>query len=181
MAILAKARERASLGDVDFKNFAYAWPGYGAPVPSMWRWLNEPPRVTVKLQNGARNLDEKLGAGAPFLQLQSVVFGELTGDGEAEAAVDLLYGTGGTAKWHYVWVYTRDNGSPKLLGVLQSGSRADGGLIRMAIEDHALILDFADTKRRSADCCSDGYVRVQYVWRDGQFRETGARAYGDLR
>jgi len=151
-AVLARARELVSLRGVDFKDFEYAWSGYGAPVPSTWRCLNGRRNCSRKLQNGVLSLDEKLGPGSPYLQFQSVVFGDLTGDGEAEAAVDLLYGTGGTAKWHYVWVYTRDSGSPRLLGVLQSGSRADGGLIRMVIQDRALVFDFArDGKGPVAD------------------------------
>ena len=95
--------------------------------------------------------------------------------------VDLLFRTGGTANWHYLYVYAPSNGPPKLLGILESGSRADGGLVRVAIQPRLLILDFADTRRRMADCCSEGWVRVAYRWQNMHFVEAGSRNYGDLK
>ena len=115
-----------------------------------------------------------------YVMVLSVAYGDLNGDGLDEAAVDLIFGTGGTANWHYLYVFTLANGSPELLGRLQSGSRADGGLLKVAIERNTLILDFADSKRRVADCCSEGYVRVRYRWQSGRFVEVGTRISGDL-
>jgi hypothetical protein len=58
-----------------------------------------------------------------------------------------------------------------LLARLESGSRADGGLLKVAIEQRTLILDFADTEKRAGDCCSEGYIRVKYRLKDGRFVE----------
>jgi hypothetical protein len=113
--------------------------------------------------------------------LHSVTYGDVDGDGTEDAAVDLLYGTGGTANWHYLYVYSVDHGTPELKARLQSGSRADGGLVKTAIQTGRLVLDFADTNRRQADCCSEGYVRVTYRWQGDRFVETGGREYGDLK
>ncbi len=70
---------------------------------------------------------------------------------------------------------------PTLLAILESGPRGDGGLIRTAIQDALLVLDFADPDRRVGDCCSEGYIRVHYRWRDGAFVEEGPRERGDLK
>jgi hypothetical protein len=170
-----------SIHDIDFKNLEYAWPGFPNTVASTWRWLDAPPRLPIKLQNGLRRLEETGDPSPPFLQFRSVVFGDLTGDGEDDAAADLIFSTGGTASWHYLWVFTLKDGLPKPLGILQSGSRADGGLTQVQIQQHALILDFADSNRRIADCCSEGYVRVSFAWKGRHFEEQGARTYGDLK
>jgi hypothetical protein len=71
---------------------------------------------------------EPLSGG--YVTVWSVTYGDVNGDGRDEAVVDLLYGTGGTANWHYLYAFTLANGSPTLLGTLQCGSRADGGLVK---------------------------------------------------
>jgi len=112
--------------------------------------------------------------------LVSVTYGDLDGDGREEAAVDLLYGTGGTANWHYLYVYALDGRQPKLLAVLESGSRADGGFMRVKVQKQSLILDFADSELGVGICCSEGYIRVHYLWIRGKFIEAGARQKGRL-
>lgn len=99
-------------------------------MPARWTWLTTP------------------ATGSLYLR-----------DGRDEAAVDLLYSTGGTANWHYLYVYSQAGSAPKLLGVLRS----------VAIERSLLILDFADTRKRIADCCSEGEVRVRYRWTGSRF------------
>jgi hypothetical protein len=93
------------------------------------------------------------------LTILSVTYGDLIGDGQEDAAVDALFSTGGTLNWHYVYVFTLRNGLPTLLGRLQSGTRADGGLLKVTISEGMLVLDFVATRRRIADCCSKGYAR----------------------
>lgn len=78
-------------------------------------------------------------------------------------------------------MYKLDHGVPRLLGRLESGSRADGGLVKTAIRNRLLVLDFADAERRVGDCCSEGFIRVRYRWRQGHFVETGPRERGDLK
>jgi hypothetical protein len=110
----------------------------------------------------------------------SVTYGDLDGDQSEVAAVALNYSGGGTANWDYLYVYKLEKGVPRLRGWLESGSRADGGLVGVTIQNGQLILDFADSERRIADCCSEGYIRVRYVWKERRFVETGARERGDL-
>ena len=168
------------IGEVDFKNFDYVWDLQRVAVPSTWKWLEGRPQSSVRLAGGRHDFSgaERLAGG--YVAISSVTYGDLTGVGRDEAAVDLLFGTGGTANWHYLYVFSLANGSPTILGRLRSGSRADGGLIRVAIRQRTLILDFADPNRRIGDCCSEGYVRVRYRWQNGRFVEAGVRETGDL-
>ena len=166
------------ISDVDFKNFNYAWDASLIAVPSAWKWLEGEPRSTLRVVGGRHDFSPDEPGG--YVMVWSVTYGDLNRDGRDEAAVDLIYGTGGTANWHYLYVFRLANGSPKLLARLQSGSRADGGLVKAAIKQNTLILDFADSKRRVGDCCSEGYVRVRYRWQSGRFVEVGTRVSGDL-
>ena len=168
---------------VDFKNFTYPWPSRLGGVPESWSWLVQRQNSTVRLVDGVHHFTDsgQFEPSRPYVMFSSVTYGNLTGDGRDEAAVDLVYGTGGTANWHYLYVYTIANRAPKLLGVLRSGSRADGGLVRIAIERRLLVLDFQDTDRRTADCCSEGWVRVTYRWLGTHFAETGSRGRGDFK
>ncbi|MFN7926006.1 MAG: hypothetical protein U0Q16_38265 [Bryobacteraceae bacterium] len=167
---------------VDFQNFAFPWDVPKDEVPSTWKWIG-PASSSVRLINGRHDFGEPEipRYATPYVMLRSVTYGDVDGDGTDDAAVDLLYSTGGTANWHYVYVYVFRHGKPKLAARLQSGSRSDGGLIKTAIQNGWLVLDFADTDRRTADCCSEGYVRVGYRWKGGRFVEVGEREHGDLR
>jgi hypothetical protein len=170
------------IGDVDFKNLDYPWGAPQLEVPTSWKWLAGKPKSSVRVREGRHAFsasDESLPDG--YLMISSVTYGDLNGDGRDEAVVDLLCSTGGTANWHYLYVFTLMNGSPRLLGRLRSGSRADGGLLKVGIEKNTLVLDFADTDRRIADCCSEGYIRVRYRWQAGRFIEVGSRISGDLK
>jgi hypothetical protein len=112
--------------------------------------------------------------------MDGVTYGDLDGNGTEEAAVHLNYGSGGTQNWDYLYVYKSVDGRPSLIGILISGERGYGGLVRSSIENGLLVLDFADADRRVGDCCSEGYIRVHYRWRNGTFVEIGARERGDL-
>ena len=172
-----------SIREVDFNNFSYPWDGepYRA-VPERWSWMSPFPQSKVTLTQGRKDLSppDTNELGCPYLMFRSVTHGDLDGDGRDEAAVDLLYGTGGTANWHYLYIYTFDQGSPKLLALLEIGSRADGGLSGLSIQKGFLVLDFLDKDKRMGDCCSEGYIRVHYRWKKGHFTEQGSRTYGAL-
>jgi len=185
MLVVASPRGTSSIRQIDFKNFTYPWDGGGAPA-DQWHWIDSIPSTTVHLAAGVHRFWDEVPEGldrsyAPGLWLESVTYGDLDGDGKEEAAVDLNYSGGGTANWDYLYVYKLTKNRPRLLGWLESGSRAYGGLVRVVIEQRQLVLDFQDPERRDGDCCSDGYIRVRYVWKDGRFVETGTRERGDLK
>ncbi len=165
--------------EVDFKNFDYVWDAPPISVPTAWKWLGGRPKSSLRVVRGRHDFSPSERSAGEYVMVRSVTYGDLSGDGRDDAAVDLLYSTGGTANWHYLYVFTLGQGSPTVLGRLQSGSRADGGLVKIAIERNTLVLDFSDTKRRIADCCSEGYVRVRYRWQGDHFVEVGTRGSGD--
>jgi len=163
---------------VDFQNFEY--PFQESFVPSGWNWLTTISPQRVRLVHGRANFDRADPHGA-YLELISVNYGDLDRDGEDEAVVDLLYSTGGTANWHYLYIFKASNHAATLIAVLESGSRADGGLIGSKISHGLLVLDFADADRREGDCCSRGIIRVEYRLKDGRFHETGPRQKDSIR
>jgi hypothetical protein len=167
---------------VKFSEFTFPWSDpLVNGVPSAWRWMDKTPRGTLRLVKGRHDFSARSDpAHDGYLVLHSTTYGDLDGDGRDEAAVELRFGTGGTASWHYLYLYTLVRGAPRLLAILESGSRADGGLVKVEIRDRLLVLEFQDPERRMADCCSEGFVRVTYLWRQGQFVESGSRKYGDL-
>jgi hypothetical protein len=172
--------------DIDFENFVYDWDTPQDDVPTSWRWTELPRQTRIHLLSGLYKFvdpqaTKEVRQHSPSLTFHSVSFGDLHGDGTEEAAVTLNYSSGGTSNWDYLYVYRLIQGKMKLLGRLQSGSRADGGLIKTTIQDRLLILEFADPERRVADCCSDGYVRVRYRWVKDQFVEVEPRERGSLK
>jgi hypothetical protein len=183
-AVLALSLHTTSIRNVDFKNFDYPW-DERAGDRTVWQWLDTSAETSVRLTDGVAELnnsddpDQSVG-DMPSLRLTSVTYGILGPHGNEAAAIELNYSTGGTDNWDYLYVYELENGSPKLLGRLQSGSRADGGLVKVAIQNRALVLDFADAERRLGDCCSEGYIRVTYRLKNGRFVESGPRSQGDL-
>jgi len=152
---------------------------------TVWQWLDPSAETTVRLTDGVAEFNDsddsdQSGGPVPSLRLTSVTYGILGPHGNEAAAIKLNYNPGGTANRGYLCMYEMENGPPQLLGRLQSGSRADGGLVKVAIRNHALVLDFADAERRVGDCCSQGYIRVTYRLKNGRFVESGPRSQGDL-
>lgn len=169
-----------SIREVDFKNFEYPLGRPGFPK-SYWHWISNIPPIKVKLSDGNHPFPSESPYQIPALQMISVAYGKLAGDNEEQAAVVLNYSTGGTANWEYLYFYKLEKGAPRLLAWLESGSRAEGGLVEVKIENGLLVLDFADAKRSIGACCSEGYIRVRYAWKNGQFVESGPRERGDLK
>lgn len=184
--------------EVDFKNFQLPWnramqrspwtdqyrKGATANSSSMWRWSDSLPNSAVPVTDGIHRFygpgDEKTSRVVPLLRVGSVVYGDLGGDGSEEAAVHINYSSGGTQNWGYLYVFKLVDGRPALVALLKAGDRAYGGLVKSDIRDGVLTVDFADQDRRIGDCCSEGYIRVHYRWKDGHFVEAGAHEKGDL-
>jgi hypothetical protein len=168
------------ISEVDFKNFDYPWDPPGVEVPITWRWIEGTPKSSIRVKAGRFDFPSSHNSLPDgYLTVWSIAYGDLNGDHQDEAAVDLLCSTGGTASWHYLYVFKLANGSPKLLGRLQSGSRGYGGLLKVQVNHNTLILDFADSERRVGDCCSEGYIRATYRWFNHRFVEIGKRVSGD--
>jgi len=160
-----------SIRQIDFRNFSFLW--QKEFVPSMWSWMPAQLPSRVELVNGRRNFPNRA-----YLGILATYYGRLS-DQEV-AAVDVIYASGGTANWHYLYIYRLKDGEPERMGWLRSGSRADGGLLKVDFQNGLLVLDFQDPSKRDGDCCSDGYIRVTYRWQDGHFVEVLPRRYGLL-
>jgi hypothetical protein len=184
LAVVPASFSATTIHQVDFTNFKYLWNAPNLGVPDTWTWLPGKPTSTARLIGGKHDFSlAETPAGTyqgVHLTFVSVTYGDLNDDGEDDAAVELSFSTGGTVGWRYLFVFTLRNGKPTLLGRLQSGARADGGLVRVAIAQGFLVLDFEDTNRRVGDCCSEGYVRVRYRWQGGVFVASGPPEFGDL-
>lgn len=183
--IAAGAEQITTIRQVDFKNFTYPWSDPPKSVPLTWHWLTDTPKLYFPAAGGTYRFahscpDNSKRDHAPVIRVASITYGDLDGDGIEEAIVALNYSTGGTANWDYLYVYKLDNGKAVLLSRMETGSRGSGGLIKVSVRDGLLIIDFADPARQVGDCCSEGYIRVHYRWRDGHFAEEGAREHGDL-
>jgi hypothetical protein len=173
---------------LDFKNFSFPWDeemGEASSVPTISRWISPLPQEYIRAVRGTHHFyspgqDELEREQAPLISVDSITYGDLDGDGIEEAAVHLNYSTGGTSNWDFLYIYKLGRGRPKLLGILESGSRGYGGLVRTSIAEGLLVLDFADAERRVGDCCSEGYIRVRYRWQGQGFVEEGPRERGDL-
>jgi hypothetical protein len=182
-----------SSSQIDFENFTYPWgktmeDGPAADYTNIaarpYVWLNPLPQQSIRVTKGAHHFhvsgeDPADRSHDPLVSADEVVYGDLDSDGVEDAAVHLNYSSGGTANWDFLYVYKLTDGHPMLLGLLGAGSRAYGGLGRVAISGGFLTLDFNDPDRRHGDCCSDGYVRVRFRWRNDHFVEEGPRQRGN--
>ena len=184
--VTTSAQKLATVRQIDFDNFTYLSNDTSHDVPMNWKWLNSTPDKHFRMIDGIHHFysaeqDSYERQHSPLISADSVTYGDLDGDGIEEAVVALNYSTGGTANWDYLYVYKLGQGGQiKLLARMQTGSRADGGLVRAFVRENLLVVDFADSDRRVGDCCSEGYVRVSYRWRDGAFVEEGKREHGKI-
>jgi len=169
-----------SLRHIDFRNFEYPWNG-----PPGWsdhlEWLNVSEPNRVQLVDGRwqftsdSDSDGKGSAQALFsgLTLESVQFGDVTGDALDEAIVVLRFDTGGTQYAHYIYIYSSEAGNPKLKGYFHSGDRAASGLYKVYPKAGKLVVELFDPEKRSGDCCSSGFVRTRYRWHNRTFERVG--------
>jgi hypothetical protein len=182
-ALTLDAQQAKTIRQIDFDNFRYPW-NDSQEVPSTWSWLTSAPDSHIATVDGIYRFhspdDDNEPSQSPAVSVDSVAYGDLDGDGVEEAVVALNYTSGGTANEDYLYVYRFHAGHAELLARMQTGSRADGGLIRTFVRHGLLVVDFADADKQVGACCSEGYIRVQYRWQDGAFIEEGERGYGKL-
>lgn len=183
MCVVLVAAAQSERSTVDFRNFEYPVLKLEerGSVPDTWRWLDALPSTRVRLVKGRFDEPTDGSHAGPYFMWQSTVWGDLDGDRQEEAAVLLRYGTGGTATWQYLYVYRLGGKRPEVISILESGSRAQGGLVDIAIRGQALVLRFQDADRMRGDCCSNGYIQVGYRWDGRRFVEVGKRVRGSFR
>jgi len=176
MSLSAAGRAQPVPRRPDFGNVECPWSNSfdrGLASVTEWKWLDLKGTTPLAVRSGRHDRTD-----SGFLAFSSVTYGDLDGDGRDEAAVDLIRGSGGSATWHYLYVFRIEGAMPKPIALLRSGSRANGGLTGVAIDNRVLILEFNDPDFRTADCCSDGFIRVRYKYDGARFIETPPRVKG---
>jgi hypothetical protein len=182
-AHLSRAQE--NVRQINFKTFIYPLSGHLLGHHGL-EWLGIPEHAAAKrspihLVNGSNLtkassvvIDGKEYAQYEGFTLESVNYGDLTGDGQEDAIVVLRYDTGGTQHTNYVYLYTLEQHRPKLLAYCHTGDRAYFGLKAVYAKGGALVFELFDPKRASGDCCSSGIVVSRYKWQRGRFELVGA-------
>ena len=122
--------------------------------------------------------DSGNGITSAGLTLEEVQFMKVTGSGQTDAITVLRYDTGGTMFSYYIYVYSFVDGKPKLMACFHAGDRAYSGLYRVYGQDGKLVIELFDPEKESGDCCSSGFIRTRYVWRNGRFLAFGANELG---
>jgi hypothetical protein len=161
----------ASIRDVDFKNFSYPFiQRKFVSVPNELRWLPLAKATYVTLHDGRYSFpcDDPT---CELITFDSAIFGELEGLGEAAIAT-VVFHTGGTANWEYLYVVAVRSGRPRVLAWLEAGSRADLGLRSASVNQGDLVLVVNDPDKREGDCCSTGSITHRYRWQHGFFVQT---------
>jgi hypothetical protein len=180
------ATAQKSIRQVDFKNFTYPLSGTLLGHDRL-QWLRVPsaahPGGThINLVNGSDLSKSPSVMGREDAQLegfsfQSVQFADLTGGGSEDAIVVLRYHTGGTQSTDYVYIYSFQGGEPRLLEYCYTGDRAYSGLYKVYGDRGMVVFDLFDPRKRSADCCSSGLVRIHYRWHKDRFEAFGPREF----
>ncbi len=111
----------ASIRDVDFKNLSYSFiQREFVSVPNKLRWLPLAKAGHVTLNDGRYSFpcDDPT---CELITFDSAIFGKLGGLGEAAIAT-IVFHTGGTANWEYLYVVAIRSGRPRVIAWLEAGS-----------------------------------------------------------
>jgi hypothetical protein len=164
----------SSIRNIDFSNFTFP----AKPIYSTGR-------KHFTLRNGRYEGRYREVYPERFpLGLTGVVFGDITSDGVEGAMVILSESVKGTAIPYYVYLYTIEKGTPKLLWAFETGDRGDGGLRKVYAENGELFVelygkdttigDIADKDEDAPACCPKHFTLSRYEWRGGRFQPKGA-------
>jgi hypothetical protein len=131
----AAAQAAGDIHAVDFRNFVYH------PSCADFEASSEP-KVPIRVTGGRFEAAAGSDLEGLFFEVdREILYGDLTGDGRDEAVVRSLCSTGGTGRFDEGFVYGLKDGKPALLGRLQGGDRAAGGVRCVRVEDGALLVE----------------------------------------
>lgn len=175
-----ESKPEAAIRQIDFKNFNYP------KLPTGKCSMNE-----VRMTNGRYNAPESIAGKIPSVDcwsvaLGAITYGDVTGDGEEEAIIELYAERGGTEASEDVYIYTLQGGNPVLLWKFETGDRADGGPRRIAAENGGLVIELfgvgtAIGKKLYGTedvgaCCPKHFTRTKYKWDGTRFQQSGSPA-----
>ncbi len=120
---------------VDFKNFSYPATGVAAEITK---------KKSIRVRNGEhKNWKDEFRADSFSFSVESVSYGDLTGDGKEEAIVDTSFSWMGGVQQDEsrIYVYTMIDGNPQLVPVPDIANQIDRDFSR---------------HNKSSDRCADG-------------------------
>lgn len=157
----------AKIEDVDFKNLSYSF--------------GENDAKTFTLANGEKPY--AAGDDTSFV-LEKIRHADLTEDGQNEAVVDLVYGSGVTTK-NLIFIYTLQNGQPKKIWTIFSNAETGGRLKDVYTKENKVIFEifgkneFAAEKNEflytkdynplQAFCCPKNFTKFTFDWNGEKF------------
>ena len=163
-SVLAAPPAAPDLHRTDFRNFTY--------LPSCADFESAEAKVPVRVEAGRFYGKEGTPTEGVFFEVREVLYGDLTGDGKDEAVVSTLCNTGGTGQFDEGFVYGLRDGKPALLGRVQGGDRASGGVRCMRVENGALIVERLGNDTGAA-VGVDWIDRETWRLRNGRLEEAG--------
>lgn len=110
---------------VDFQSFTYH--------PSCADFESDEAKIPIQVTGGKFTGEEGF-----YFEVQEILRGDLTGDGQDEAVVRTVCNTGGTGWFDEGFVYSIKDGRAVLLGRVPGGDRASGGVRCARFEDGTL-------------------------------------------
>ena len=165
---IAKSNPNSPIREFDFRNFTYTYPqNY----------------ETFTLKNGTKKQIREKEDGAT---LQKIEYGDVTGDGEDEAMIDIYPLMDGNCQCEMVFIYTMQNDKPKLLWSFDTWDKAEGGFKRAYAENGNLVVElFGDDKYENDKwefgfpekivgyCCPTAYTKIRFKWNGEKFVTDG--------
>lgn len=162
-----KEERGQTIRNVDFANFTYPW------IPELVDPLNPKKDLTIRSGHLEPVRNDKNEISEMGASLESVVYGDVTSDGEEDAMVVLAIRTGSQAMPRALYVYSPYDHGTRLLWTVGFGDRADGGLRKVDIENDQLLIERYNPEDSKGACCPIHFTREIYKWQQGKFWQTG--------
>lgn len=135
-------------------------------------WMNRT-YGTDRLVNGYyQEFDESVSDTVPAVSVTilSVSFGDATGDGTEEALLIFGYAGGGAGNFLEAEVLELNDGKPELLGEIEGGDRAEGGIGSFEARDGAVVVGrFGGI----GACCPQWIEFERWRWTGDEFKQDG--------
>lgn len=122
---------------------------------------------SIKLVDGEWEQTHEDGDYTETLSLMATVFGDLDGDGKAEAIVHTQYSGGGTGHFDSLDVYQESPAGPKKVGTLPGGDRGDGGIADVRLDGRTVVLVRNGSLLSDGACCPTLEITEQWRWVGG--------------
>lgn len=164
-----QAPSSQGIRSIDFTNFTFHWVGKLGDASKSFT-LRKGKLDPTRNKTG---MVEEMG-----VNLQSIAYGDATGDGVEDAMVVLSIVTGGSAIPHATYIFALENGKPKLLWALYTGDRADGGLRQVYAENGKLVIEqYSNPDPLGGECpaCPTHFTRTRYAWKRNSFHQEGRK------